>query len=276
MAELPWTGAANTAFNNVNNWIDESTGTVPGSAPANSDTLTVNQGSRDIAGAVTGLTGVTMSVGPEYNGTIAPGGTLDINLTALYHYGKKGNYGGTITYAEVDTRSKVNFNPSGAETITTLVTKNSPVDVLGNCVVTYGYFTDGEVNIAANGTAMTKCEVNGSAVVNTLRSGLFDVGPGATVRTEATATPTTGTVVQAGGTLLINAGVDFPSSCVCSVKGRGRFDCSGSRRTFDAETVQIGPGAFTNFFTGVGEVTVIKSFLGRPFGGPSAGPGIPV
>jgi hypothetical protein len=73
MATLTWTGAGDgTTFTASANW--------GGTAPQNDDTLIINSTNKAIAGAATGLTGITLRVGPGFNGTLGTSTTyLDLD-----------------------------------------------------------------------------------------------------------------------------------------------------------------------------------------------------
>jgi hypothetical protein len=87
MATLTWTGGGDgTTFTASANW--------GGTAPSNNDTLIINSTNKAIAGAVTGLTGITLRVGKGFTGTLGSSTTyLDLDGPLLefaaanaYHY----------------------------------------------------------------------------------------------------------------------------------------------------------------------------------------------
>ena len=75
MATLTWTGgesATTKTFMTAANW--------GGTAPTNDDTLIINTSSDTIAGAATGLTGITLRVGSGFTGTLGSSSTyLDLD-----------------------------------------------------------------------------------------------------------------------------------------------------------------------------------------------------
>lgn len=87
MATLTWTGGGDgTTFTAGANW--------GGTAPSNDDTLIINSTNDAIAGAATGLTGITLRVGKGFTGTLGSSATyLDLDGPLLefaaanpYHY----------------------------------------------------------------------------------------------------------------------------------------------------------------------------------------------
>lgn len=264
MPSYRWTGIVSGVFTNKANWIDEATGVASIVDPANNDTFRVVSGNRDIDAEATGLTGCTLIVGEKYTGSIAPDGTLNIGLARLSHYGYAGNYGGSITAAEVECRgvSKVNFNPGSAKTIASLVAIDSNIDVATNAAVTTLRQDGGEINAAA-GTAFTDAFVE-SGILRTQRDGRFRVGNGATVSTEGTvAKVLTGSVVEPGGELHHKTAVDFASSCEIEVRRRGRFHATESRQSFNARTVNRWRGSIVNYQTQDGKATFTEGNYGR-------------
>lgn len=264
MPSYTWTGAIDGVFTKTGNWIDDATGVASVVALANNDTLQVMTGNVNIVAEVVTLTGLTIIVGEKYTGTIAPGGTLDVNASVLKHYGHAANYSGTMgsVIIQAQGEAKVNFNPGSTEVITSLVAIDSNVDIGSDCRVTT-LRMDGNktVNAAYNSTGFTDAFVDGGTL-NTYRDGRFRVK--GKVNTEGTlAKPLTGTVVDAGGVLHHKTAVDFATSCEIEVRRSGTFHATESKASFAAKTVNRWPGSIADYQTQGDPATYTEATYGR-------------
>ncbi len=264
MGSYLWTAAVSNVLTTKENWIDESTGNPNTTALANGDFLRIMTGDEDVDPEVVTLTGLTIIVGEKYTGTIAPGGTLDVNATLINHFAYAGNYSGTIAemLIEAQGEAKVNINPSGAETITSLIAIDSNVDILGNCEVTTLRMSGNKtVNAYPNATGFTDAFVDGGTL-NTQRDGRFRVA--GKVNTEGTGTkPLTGTVVDGSGVLHHKSAADFAASCEIEVRRNGTFHATESRKPFNARTVNRWPGSNVDYQTQSGPATYTEKTYGR-------------
>lgn len=265
MATYRWTGIASGVFTNKANWIDLATGVASIVDPANSDTFLIDSGNVDVAAEVTGLTGCTIKVGEKYTGTIAPGGTLDINLTLLEHFGHAGNYGGSITTAVVEAQgsSVVNFNPSGAETLSDLTAYDSNVNVRAAMVLTAIQQEGGDVIAEANATGITTALIE-SGTFRSYRDVQIRLGRMAYGHIEGTAAKIlTGSSVGPGGELYYKTSVDLASSAEVEVRRNGLLDFTQCANTFNARTINRWRGSRVNYTTLNGDPTYTENVYGR-------------
>lgn len=135
MPTLEWRGGGSTsAFNDKTNWIDQSTGATPTAAPANNDTLIFNQGSVNVPGATTGLTGITMIGTPGFSGTNGATTALDIDLASLDWDAGPLNLAGDITQGSVCCKSGAFSHSNG--TVTDIYLENTDYNFASDSVVT--------------------------------------------------------------------------------------------------------------------------------------------
>ena len=250
MPSYTWTGVIDSVFTKTGNRIDDATGVASVVALANNDTLQVMDGNIDIDPEVVTLTGITLHVGENYRGTIAAGGTL-------------ANYSGTMGSVLIQAQGEalVNFNPGGAETITSLVAIDSNVDIQANSAVTTLRMDGNKTVNAAPGTAFTDAFVDGGTL-KSYRDGRFRVK--GKVDIEGTvAKPLTGSVVDSGGVLHHKSAVSFASSCEIEVRRGGRFHATDSKKTFNARTINRWPGGIANYQTQGDPATYTEVLYGR-------------
>jgi hypothetical protein len=155
MPTLTWTGAGDgTTFTSAGNWS--------GGTPSNNDTLVVNSTSAAIAGAATGLTGITLKIGSGFTGTIGSSTTyLDLDGPECLF-----SSGGTAHYL---TGTWTDFRITGGTPSPTLL------DLKGNAstVITNLYST------RLNGTATINSSASVTNVFATgLRAGTLDIKSG--------------------------------------------------------------------------------------------------
>ena len=224
MATLTWTGEGDgTTFTASANW--------GGTAPSNDDTLIINSTNKAIAGAATGLTGITLRVGPGFTGTLGSSTTyLDLDGPVLeFSAAGPGHY---LTGTWTDVRflggsgsSEYVYLKGNASTVITNLSSNRLV---------------GTVHVAAS-ASVTNVKMIGSP------SGIFDIAKNVSsissviageglIKIGSNAT----TVEVVGGQVRTSDAATFTT---VEVDGNGDFDY---RSSGTITTLNVYEGTFTH------------------------------
>lgn len=172
MAALSWRGSTDGDFSDANNWVVTSTGSTPGSPPANSDTLTFDYGLRDVDdGLTTGLTGITLVKTPGYTGRIAPGDHLSIATASVRADGVGVlNLSGNMTAGNI--RMPGGSFSYGGGTATNLFIERMDASIAAAAVVTNIRCFRAQISDLNNGTGYTTAKIVDS-VFRSKRAGKF-------------------------------------------------------------------------------------------------------
>ncbi len=189
MATKIWSGSGDgTTFSSAANWS--------GGAPANDDTLIINTTSAAIAGAATGLTGITLKVGAGFSGTIGSSSTyLDLDGPDCFFASS-----GTAAYL---TGTWTNFRITGGSPASTFLNLKGS----GDTVITNLYSTQLVGTATVNSSATTT-----NVFATGARSGTLDIKSGVTI-----------TALQIGNAFLKNTS----NATTCEVFS-GELTLSGS------------------------------------------------
>jgi len=267
-----WTNGAGTrVWSTLANWIDLETGAAPANVPGNSDTVIFDSGADSPNSGNTGLslTGLNVTVTPNCTQDIVIGTT---SFGSVRHDGGNITLTGDITSGKFRCRRGTKFtHVSGTQT---LMYAEADVTIQGGAVLTTGRVKGRyHVDIAANATAITGLHLKNGAMATTYRSGLFEVGRGATVRTLGAATIATGSVVHESGRIQHTTSQDLAGSV--EVEPGGYLDFGECHSVVDVDTLIEWPEARINKFTRAGEITIsnVHNIVGFETGGVQTGEG---
>lgn len=261
---LIWTGAIDGDFAKAGNYIDQSTGTAPGSPPDDGDTLIYDRGSVDVdTGLTTGKTGLIVIGTDGYKGRIAPGSGDALSATfASIRWGAGYlSLTGNITDAAIECRAGAKFHYAGG-TATDLFFK-CDATIAAAAVVT-NIRARGRYMIDAlhNGTGFALAILKGGARLHTKRSGLFDIHAGSTVETLDAAAISTNSVIRTGGRLFDRSSANVPGNL--QVEDNGIYDPTQANTTKSINQLIVWENARYNLFTKAGPVVLTNPI--RVFG----------
>ena len=222
MATLTWTGGGDgTTFMAAANW--------GGTAPTNDDTLIINSTNKAIAGAATGLTGITLRVSSGFTGTLGStttyldidGPTLEFAAANPYHY-LTGTWANVRILGGSGPQNFLHFKGNASTAITTLTCSSLAGRVLIQSSASI-------VTVNMNGQTQGKVEIQSSvsslATIN-CSSGMVVAGSTCT-----TANALGGTIQSSGTAAFTNVECD----------GSGVFD---HRSSGTVTTVNVYDGTF--------------------------------
>lgn len=212
MATRTWSGSADgTTFTTAGNWT-------PVGAPSNDDTLIINAGSDAIAGAATGLTGITLRVTEGFTGTIGSTGTyldLDGPLLEFASGGLQAYITGTWTDVRVsggsNSPSFLDLKGNASTAITTLNCNRLSGTVTLNSSATCTTITQ---TGTPNGTVDVKSGVGSLANV-TITQGTLQLASNVTTKLEAFG----GRVITSGSAAI--TALDIDGNCAVEHNASG-------------------------------------------------------
>lgn len=251
---LRWTGGAgDNNWQTVGNWVDYSTGSAAGAAPATGDTVYVIDGSQSITAGLSNssVNLVGLYFGERYTGNVGTtGAPLVISVasgTPIFQYKASGAYANVqpgssnITTAKVISTGPGELRLVGGTTTTLQVGSSAKVYVQSGAIVTTIYEAGGSLIVDSNATAIT-------ALIQEGGRSIFD-------RAVTTATlagaGTLGTWINSNtiGTLHVHPGAR------CNYRSRGtittanvypgaRADAQGNSAAFTVTTLNRWQGAY--------------------------------
>lgn len=254
MAVLIWTGATDGDFTKAANYIDEGTGTAPGSGPANSDTVKFDRGAVDVdAGLTAGLTGITLIGTKNYLGRIGPSAALQIACASIRWSAGHLNLHGNITTGNIACRRGSKFVYTSGTASNLFLGCDASIAaaaVVTNLRVKGPYVVDD----LDNATGYTIAHLLKGGRLMTKRGGKVDVGQSSRAVFLVDAPIAAASVIRSGGVCEYRSSADTGGSV--EVEPDGYFDASQSPKAFTISSLLRWEGARINTYTQAGAATI--------------------